>query len=227
MDVGVIQKLIQLQALSNINQLSGTKQSEEGDSATSIFGTLLNDELASMGSTSNIIDVPQPKLSYGETVAQLLGSNFSSSIQPVINEISSSLSSTSFTSSKMAKGDFDEIINEMAKKYDVDPKLIQSIIKQESGFNPNAVSHTGAKGLMQIMPFNFESYGITNPFDPKQNIEAGTRMIKSHLTKYNGNIELALAAYNAGSGNVKKYGGVPPFKETQNYVRKVTDSYYA
>ncbi|WP_088042525.1 lytic transglycosylase domain-containing protein [Bacillus sp. EAC] len=227
MDVGVIQKLIQLQALSNINQLSGTKQSEKGDSATSIFGTLFNDELASMGSTSNIIDVPQPQLSYGETVAQLLGSNFSSSIQPVINEISSSLSSTSFTSSKMAKGDFDEIINEMAKKYDVDPKLIQSIIKQESGFNPNAVSHAGAKGLMQIMPFNFESYGITNPFDPKQNIEAGTRMIKSHLTKYNGNIELALAAYNAGSGNVKKYGGVPPFKETQNYVRKVTDSYYA
>ncbi|WP_088066553.1 lytic transglycosylase domain-containing protein [Gottfriedia luciferensis] len=225
MDVGMLQKLIQLQALSNMNQLSGTNQKDE-NATTSLFSSLFNNELNSLGlsTSSNIIDIPQPTLSYGETVAQLLGKSTTSPVQLIEDEIAGTTSSSSI---KKTNSNVDRIINEMANKYDVDPKLIRSIIKHESGFNPNAVSSVGAKGLMQIMPSNFESYGITNPFDPKQNIEAGTRMIKANLRKYNGNIELALAAYNAGSGNVKKYGGIPPFKETQNYVRKVTESYYA
>lgn len=225
MDVGMLQKLIQLQALSNMNQLSGTNQKDE-NTTTSLFSSLFNNELNSLGlsASSNIIDIPQPTLSYGETVAQLLGKSTTSPVQLIEDEIEGTTSSSSI---KKTSNNVDRIINEMANKYDVDPKLIRSIIKHESGFNPNAVSSVGAKGLMQIMPSNFESYGITNPFDPKQNIEAGTRMIKANLRKYNGNVELALAAYNAGSGNVKKYGGIPPFKETQNYVRKVTESYYA
>jgi membrane-bound lytic murein transglycosylase B len=228
MEVGVLQKLIQLQALTNMKQLTGTNHSAEN--TNSLFSSLFNDELNTLSSSttsnlSNIINVPQPTLSYGETVAQILGKSFGSTVKPIMNEITEATSSSG--KSTITKSDYDDIINEMANKYDVDSKLIKSIIKHESGFNANAVSHAGAKGLMQIMPSNFDSYGITNPVDPKQNIEAGTRMIKSNLRKYNGNVELALAAYNAGGGNVKKYGGIPPFKETQNYIRKVTESYYA
>jgi len=224
MDISIIQKLIQLQALNNVSQLS-SKQ----DSNNSLFSSLFTNELNNVSSSSNlnqIINVPQPTLSYGETVVQLLGKNISTAVLPVIDQLSSVISPMS-SKSEHTKSQFDGIVNEMAKKYDVDPKLIHSIIQHESNYNPNATSHAGAKGLMQIMPLNFEAYGITNPYDPRQNIEAGTRMIKANLRQYNGNVELALAAYNAGSGNVKKYGGIPPFKETQNYVRKVTESYLA
>ena len=226
MDISIIQKLIQLQALNNVSQLSSSKQ----DSSNSLFSSLFTNELNNVSSSSSnlnqIINVPQPTLSYGETVVQLLGKNMSTAVQPVIDQISNVISPTN-SKSDYTKSQFDDIINKMAKKYEVDPKLIHSIIQHESNYNPNATSHAGAKGLMQIMPLNFEAYGITNPYDPKQNIEAGTRMIKANLRQYNGNVELALAAYNAGSGNVKKYGGIPPFKETQNYVRKVTESYFA
>ncbi|MFD2617090.1 lytic transglycosylase domain-containing protein [Terrilactibacillus laevilacticus] len=121
----------------------------------------------------------------------------------------------------------DTLIHQSAIKNQVDPKLIQSIIQHESGGNPNAISPAGAKGLMQLMPATAASLGITNVFDPKQNIEGGTKYIAEFLKKYNGNKELALAAYNAGSGNVAKYHGVPPFSETQRYVRSVLDTYYS
>ena len=119
----------------------------------------------------------------------------------------------------------DAIFNEAASKYGVDAKFLKAIAKCESDFSTECTSHSGAMGIMQLMPQTAASLGVTNAYDPYQNIMGGARYISEKLTQYNGNKSLALAAYNAGSGNVAKYGGIPPFKDTQNYVAKVM-AYY-
>lgn len=137
------------------------------------------------------------------------------------------LKSLSATSSAKAttREQIKNLISVISKKYNVDEKLVNAVIKQESGFNVKAKSKAGAMGLMQLMPATAKGLGVVDPYNPAQNIEGGVKYLRNLLKKYNGNVILALAAYNAGSGAVDKYSGVPPYKETQNYVRSILANY--
>jgi len=119
----------------------------------------------------------------------------------------------------------DALVGENAQAQDVDPALIKAIIANESGFNANATSNVGAQGLMQLMPGTAAGLGVTDAYDPAQNVAGGTKYIKGLLERFNGDVRLAVAAYNAGPGAVEKYGGIPPYAETQNYVQNVLSSY--
>jgi soluble lytic murein transglycosylase-like protein len=118
---------------------------------------------------------------------------------------------------------YEGLIREAAAAYHVDPALIRSIMHAESGFDPSAVSRAGAMGLMQLMPDVAEAFGVEHPFDPRENIMAGARLLRELLDHYRGNVRLAIASYNAGPAAIENYGGVvPPFRETQGYVKRVT-----
>jgi soluble lytic murein transglycosylase-like protein len=118
---------------------------------------------------------------------------------------------------------YEDLIQEAAAKHELDPNLIRAVMRTESAFNPYAVSRVGAQGLMQLMPRLATDMGVTDPFDPRQNIMAGARYLRQLLDAHRGNIRLTLASYNAGPGNVKRYKGIPPFEETRSYVKKITD----
>lgn len=140
-------------------------------------------------------------------------------------DVDSSTVDSSTVNSTDGANKYADIIAKAARKYGVPEKLITAVIKQESNFNPNAVSSSGATGLMQLMPGTARLLGVQDLKDPEQNIMGGTKYLSQLLKKFNQNIGLALAAYNAGPGNVNKYGGIPPFKETQNYVKRVLGNY--
>jgi soluble lytic murein transglycosylase-like protein len=117
-------------------------------------------------------------------------------------------------------------IERAATRHNVDPDLVRAVVKVESNFNPRAVSRKGAMGLMQLMPFTARQLNVSNPFDPEQNVDAGVRHLKRLLENFGGDVKLTLAAYNAGSGAVMRNSGIPPYAETRNYVKRITQLYW-
>lgn len=181
---------------------------------------LSNTTAANFGSlllNKNSLDV-NGKIYNNESLSNLSMSQALQNLEPE-NETSS------INSTYASKSQLISMINQVAQKHGVDEKLVQALIKQESGFNPNAKSKVGAIGLMQLMPSTAKAMGVKNPYNAAQNVEGGVKYLKSMLNKYNGNIILALAAYNAGPGAVDKYSGVPPYKETENYVKNILANY--
>jgi soluble lytic murein transglycosylase-like protein len=122
--------------------------------------------------------------------------------------------------------EYDHLITNAAENHSLDPRLVKSVVLVESGFNASAVSHKGARGLMQLMPATAARHGVKNVHDPAQNIAGGTKYLSHLLELFDGNLEKSLAAYNAGEGAVARYGGIPPYDETRDYVRKALTAYY-
>ncbi len=120
----------------------------------------------------------------------------------------------------------EQMIREVSARYRVDPALVRAVMQTESNWNSSAVSRKGALGLMQLVPGTAQQLGVNNAFDPKQNLDGGVRYLHTLLERYNGDLDKALAAYNAGPGAVDRAGGIPRYRETRNYVQKVTDSYF-
>ena len=125
----------------------------------------------------------------------------------------------------VSRSEINDLITKYANKNGLDEDFVKAVINQESGFNPNATSHCGAMGLMQLMPSTAQGLGVTNAYDAEQNIDGGTKYLKGLMNRFGNDKSLALAAYNAGPNAVKKYGGIPPYAETQNYVKNVLSKY--
>lgn len=194
-------------------QTLGSVQSSQNNNSSTLFSEMLGQVLqdTSFGGSTTTLD-----------------SLFYSGDLPVY--IPENGINNSYHSMKASEGNptsIEEIINKASDAYNVPAKLISSVIKQESNFNPSAISSAGASGLMQLMPGTAKYLGVQNILDPEQNIMGGTKYLKQMLEQFDGNIEKALAAYNAGPGSVKKFDGIPPYKETENYVKKVLNNFLA
>ena len=158
--------------------------------------------------------------------ANLLKNTSAQTFSNAVKEINAAQSAPNVSkSSGTSKTQILNMISKVCEKHGVDEKLVKALIKQESGFNAKATSKVGAMGLMQLMPATAKGLGVQDAYNPLQNVDGGVRYLKSMLNKYNGNIILALAAYNAGPGAVDKYDGVPPYPETQNYVKNILANY--
>ena len=207
-----------LSSLLGMSSSSSTNFMDQLSSLTGMSGGTTNNSLQSLlYSGSNSVYIPA---SIQATLAKMQSST---SLDSYVSD--DVIGSTAYANSLAGANKYGDIIDKAADTYNVPAKLIAAVIKQESNFNALAVSNAGAQGLMQLMPKTAQFLGVTNSFDPEQNIMAGAKYLRQMLDKFDNDPTLALAAYNAGASRVTKYNGIPPFKETQNYVKKVMNYY--
>ncbi|MEG9296359.1 lytic transglycosylase domain-containing protein [Mangrovibacillus sp. Mu-81] len=212
MNVQQLKTMMELQAINKLGSVSSLNASA---ASNELFQQMFTQALQNAGS-----------LSTGTNTLGAVKSMLDTQSAYMVAQPPRSLSMSSKMNIQTPKS-LDDIISSAADMYQLPKKLIQAVIHHESGFNPQAVSPAGASGLMQLMPATARGLGVSNIFDPEENVFAGSKYLKQMLDKYNGDIDLALAAYNAGPGNVDKYNGIPPFKETTAYVKKVTNTFFA
>ena len=240
MDIQALRTLMELQAIQSI---SSTATGSATNSSDSTFSTLMNELLSSYSSelenlgqvASSASSTTSDKQAVASYIQSLTLNGNVQVPQNVLDAITTwtneaEVAATPIASSIQAGAtsinhNYEDIVKRASIKYGVPEKLISSVIKHESNFNNSVTSSAGAVGLMQLMPVTAKYVGVTDRTNPEQNIMGGTKYLSLMLDKYDGDLRLALAAYNAGPGNVDKYGGVPPFKETQNYLKKVLGTY--
>ncbi|MGG0657063.1 lytic transglycosylase domain-containing protein [Rummeliibacillus pycnus] len=190
-----------------------------GNSATSDYSQILNN-LNNLSSNNSLYYNGASPVYTPASVLNNLNNGFNHSLSNLSNP-QSGLTKVS------SNNGYDAIIKKASQTYGIPEKMIKSVIKQESSFNPNATSSAGAGGLMQLMPGTAKYLGVSDVYDAEQNIMGGTKYLKQLYDKFDGNYNLMLAAYNAGPGAVTKYGGIPPYKETTNYVNNIMNTYKA
>jgi soluble lytic murein transglycosylase-like protein len=176
-----------------------------------------------MGNPATVAQAPagDDSVTYTPSFASLVQAAIAEQSYPAV-EMSGE---TPDAAAPVAPEQIDRLVGANAAAWNVDPSLIKAIIANESGFDANATSNAGAQGLMQLMPGTAAGLGVNDSYDPAQNVAGGTRYLRGLLDRFGGNLELAVAAYNAGPGAVERYGGVPPYAETRNYVQNVLSSY--
>ena len=223
------------------NNITTGQVSVPGDNSTSSNSSTVNSTGADFGQVLDDAKKAEAAVAIDKLIAQSNGGSVDMSLvqrffdqnginielcsNTAVNNPAASASVKLEASGLSCSAQLDAIFDEASSKYGVDAKFLKAIAKCESDFSTECTSRSGAMGIMQLMPQTAASLGVTNAYDPYQNIMGGARYISEKLAQYNDDKSLALAAYNAGSGNVAKYGGIPPFKETQNYVAKVM-AYY-